>query len=178
MKAVKRWWVVVFLGTLLVAALVGVALARPDAVGDAAGTTMVVTVPSAACIPATDTTDWYHSPNYLECSSGYCYFVCPFDFPIEGGQQAVSARVKRITAYVYDNLGAEAVVVYLNKTDPGTGTAWVMAQVNSTNSTAIQALSTTTITKNPVLQKHATLLYVYFSSPGLKVYGFRIFYTR
>ena len=167
------------LGVLLLAILVGVVGARPNA-GHAAAGRKVIVVPSAACVPENDLADWEHFTNYVECDTAPCWFACAFDLPAEGPGKTVTARVKKLVAYVYDNDGGGDVTIYLFKTDPKTTNSMEMARVKSAGASGTdpQALTDASINFNPVRRKNGTHVWLYLTGTDIRVYGVRIVYTR
>jgi hypothetical protein len=180
MRRLKMLWMPVLLGMLLVAAVVGVASARPAA-RPLAQPWRVLAVGSQACIPTEDTTNLHHNQNYVECHGGWCWLVCPLDFPAAGEQAVGAVQVKRLTMYVYDyDATGQDTEVVIKKTYPPTG-GWVqMAHVATFGSDTNdpQVLMDSTIDNNPVYRTQAPYLHLGIEgSANIRVYGFFVHYT-
>jgi hypothetical protein len=180
MKSIKKLWMPVLLGLLLVATMVGVASARPDArpLGQA---WRVLTVGVDACIPEDSTINWDIDGYQLSCTSGVCQFHCPANFPAAGEQAVGAVNVKRFTMYVFDNdnnLNAQ-VDASLLKSYPPTGGWLAMAAVGPTaESPAIQTIMDTTIDNNPVYRTQSPYIKLTTrTSANLRTHGFFIHYT-
>jgi hypothetical protein len=178
MKRTKRLFIPVVLGVVLIAAVVGVASARPDA-RPLAQPWRVLTVPPHTCNPRVEDIDYNYYQGYLECNTATCAFVCPLDFPAAGEQAVGAVNVKRVTAYVLDNDGtASHVRVYFRKIYPVTGGALNMADFQSTESTDDpQVVMDTSIDNNPVYRSQAPYVWVVLNAVGHHAYGFYIHYT-
>jgi hypothetical protein len=180
MRKSKMLWVPVLLGVLLVATVVGVANARPNA-RPLEQPWRVLTVGSHACIPADDVANWDHWDRYVECDSGWCWFVCPLNFPAAGEQAVGAINVKRLTMYVYDYDGTgQDTEVWLEKTYPVNASVLDMAHVGTLGSSTTdpQVLIDTTIAGNPVYRTQSPYRFLGIEASTLiKVYGFFVHYT-
>jgi hypothetical protein len=176
MKRIKRLWIPLLLGLILMTALVGVASARPDA-GPREQAWRVLTIPSTVCIPHKDSDTWSHGVNRVECPSGVCVFFCAVDFPAAGEQAVGAVNVKRVTMYAYDNgLGDAEVILF--KSYPITGASVQMASGETATLAADpQTVMDTTIDNNPIYRVQSPLIFLKITVSGIGVYGFHIHYT-
>jgi hypothetical protein len=178
MRKMKRLWISVVLGVLLVATVVGAVSARPNA-RPVEQAWRVLTVPTSACIADDDTDDFEHFGHDLRCDTGTCLFLCPVYFPAAGEQAVGAVHVKRVTMYAWDNYPAQDVKFWLSKTYPPGGAsevdlAYAVAPASGANP---QAVVDTTIANNPIYRVQAPYLWLLMDSPNPKVYGFFIHYT-
>jgi hypothetical protein len=177
MKTIKRLWIPILLGVLLIATAVGVASASPNARPLEQGW-RVLTVPAGACVPDEKADDWDHVLSYIKCVSGFsCQFFCPLDFPAAGEQAVGAVNVKRVTLYAYDTGGAY-VQAWLYKMYPPTGGTSTMAWVTATASANDpEASMDTSIDSNPVYRSQAPYIELTVTTGIYKAYGFYIHYT-
>jgi hypothetical protein len=176
MRKLKRLWAALLLGALLMATVVGVAVAKPSA-RPLEQVWRVLTVPPAACTPVDYLDSWYLPGDSLKSMSGAGSYVCAVSFPAAGEQAVGAVSVKRVTMYAYDNGTGDASVT-LRKTYPPTGGQRPMAYANSTDSAADpQTVIDTTIQNNPVYRTHGPYLFVFLANPSIKAYGVFIHYT-
>jgi hypothetical protein len=178
MREIKTLWIPVLLGAVLIATVVGVASARPNARPEQQAW-RVLTVPSTACIPQEVTDDWWLGANRVHCASGSCHFFCAVDFPAAGEQAVGAVNVKRVTMFAYNYSGdATAVMFYLYKVYPPNKAYVVMASGSTTNSPADpQTVVDTTIANNPIFRVQNSVISVTIGVTGTEVYGFHIHYT-
>jgi hypothetical protein len=171
MKEVKRLWMPLLLGVLLISTLVGVAGARPNARPEASPALVDYMFSAHHCIPREDTTDLKFWDRYVECESGTCDLVCPIKPPHEG-----LIRVQRLAMYAYDNT-AGSVCITLRHLYPKTGTV-VHRLLNQC--TTDNAANPQTYAYNPANFKVSVLqdLYVWarVGSSGEQLYGFKLKY--
>jgi hypothetical protein len=175
MKRVKKYWMVVLLGGLLMATLVGVAGARPND-RPMAALSRRITIPAGHFIPHDDD-DLYENSGYkiesgTDASSEY--FVAPVVFPT--GQAVV---VESITLYAYDGHGSYDMCLTLYRTDPTAGTQADMANVCSSDmsTTDPRSFTDSSIDNNPV--KHGKGVYLWLDIEDdtvMRFYGARIEY--
>lgn len=173
MKEIKKWWVAVLLGLLLMATLVGVMFARPGARPNA-GASKTLTVPAAAFVPIKDDMDWYNNGSYIQLDSGTGVFIASVQFP---GR----VTVESITLYAYDNNGSAQVCAYLFRSTPPTGNEESMAGVCSTGAsdTDPRLFTTTLISPNRVTRRHGVYLEImFYGSSDLRVYGVKIKHAK
>jgi hypothetical protein len=113
MRKVKNWWMVVLLGAVLMATLVGLAAARPNDT-PAGAVTRRITIPPGHFIPCYDHTDWSNWGNYLESETDGSteWMLAPVVFPT--GQSVV---VESMTLYAYDNNASDEICVYMFQVD-------------------------------------------------------------
>jgi hypothetical protein len=176
MKEVKKYWMVVLLGAVLVAAFVGPAGARPDQSPEAGALTRRITVPAGHFFPQTDGTNWTNNGANLhsDVSGSPVCFTAPVVFPT--GQSVV---VESITLYALDDNGADDMYLRLYKTDPTGGDELEMAHVSTSGSSSTDPRHFTdgTIENNPV--KHGRGVYLWLcleDNYELYFYGVRIEY--
>ena len=186
MKKVKKSWIAVLCGALLMATLVGVVWARPNARPQAAATTKRITIPAGWFHPVGSGYSWrsfgYYTVSYLNQTS--VFFHAPVVFP-SGGQKFT---VEKIALYAYDENGPaqgnKNACVYLYKTNPlvgATSQPAMMASVCSTGSSATdpRTFTTTTIASNPITTARGAYLRLEIEdNTDLLVYGVRIWYHK
>jgi hypothetical protein len=182
MKKAKTLWVPALLGMLLLAILVGVAGARPDARPQQQAW-RVLSVAPGACLAAVGNTDWVNAGYELHCSDAVaCLWHCPLDFPAAGEQAVGAVHIKRFTMYAFDNNATPNtnVSAYLSKMYPPTHKDVTMAHFATSGGepTDPQVLVDTTIQHNPVYRTQAPYISIVGSnSTSVKVYGFFVHYT-
>ena len=182
MKKVKKSWIAALVGALLMATLVGVVWARPNARPLAAATTKRITIPGGWFHPVADGYDWYNSGKliYSEKHETIQYFTAPVVFP-SGGQKFT---VERIALLVHDDNGPAQgnndACVRLKKTNPGGGTEVLMSYVCSTGSaTGVRTFTDTVIDNNPVTTARGAYLWLEIEDDTyLFVHGVRIWYHK
>jgi hypothetical protein len=176
MRKLKRLWAPLLLGVLLLATLVGVASATPNA-RPLQQAWRVLTVPAGDCIPYDADQDWTSSATNVRCDTGSCTWHCVVHFPAAGEQAVGAVNVKRVTMYVHDTGGGN-VQFYLWNTYPPSGSGQVMASGNTVASAADpQAVMDTSIAYNPVYRSQAPVIWLVILYPSIDVYGFYIHYT-
>jgi hypothetical protein len=172
MKKLKMLWMPVLLGALLMATLVGVASARPNARPEASPALVDYMFGPYNCISM-----WAQPVAYAEdsmgCGSGTCGFVCPMKPPHEG-----LIRVQRLAMYAYDNDGtATGIAIVLFHQYPKTGTfATRLGPASTSDSPADPQV----YAYNPANFKVSVLQDIYITvsipSSGQKLYGFKLKY--
>ncbi len=172
MKKVKKWWMPLLLGALLMAILVGVVWARPNA-RPLAVNWVNHTVSAYHCIPMRQNVDWAYGSEDLHCSSGgSCSFVCPIRPPHEG-----SVRIQRLVMYAYDNASGNVCIV-LREHQTTTGNAVLRLDVACTSDSANNPETYTYDHDNfTVSRKEDLVVYVSMADAGQKLYGFKIRYV-
>jgi hypothetical protein len=180
MPRIKRLWMPVLLGVILVAALVGAASAKPNARPQQQAW-RVLTIPAATCDPDDDSNDWSASVANLQCDVGWCDFYCAVDFPAAGEQAVGAINVRRVTMYAYDNnIGAgDYARVRLHKTYPPSAGAVEMAVAFTGDASTDDpwVVMDTSIVGNPVFRTQGPVLEVMAAATDIRVYGFFIHYT-
>jgi len=171
MKKVKKWWMMVLCGALLMAALVGVAGARPQA----ASRTHMINVPPSSFVAENDGVDYTNNGDRLGLSSGGgdCFLATVW-FPTKK-----EVIVEKVRLYGLDNNGSKSVYVGLFRENPATGNAVSMAVVSSSGSSTTdpRRWTTTTITGNPIKRAWAAYLWLCTEhSSNLNSSGVRIWY--
>jgi hypothetical protein len=104
MRKLRRLWMPVLLGALLMATVVGVTGARPDARPEPSPQLQNHMIDAHHCIPVGDTDPDFHL-TALECNTGDCFFMCPIKPPHEG-----LISVRRLAFYAYDNNDGEVCI--------------------------------------------------------------------
>jgi hypothetical protein len=182
MKELKRLWIPLLLGAVLMATLVGVASARPSA-RPLQQPWRVLTVPVQNCDPQEETVDYRHQSDCLLCEAGACLFFCSLDFPAAGEQAVGAVNVKRLTLYAYDNDtgGGDWVSASLYKSyGPSAGGNTVMATASTMGSDSTadpQTVMDTSIVDNPIYRVQGNFLTMYIGDTTLKAYAVHIHYT-
>jgi hypothetical protein len=171
MKKVKRLWMPLLLGALLMATLAGVAGARPNARPEASPALVDHMFSAQHCVPYYNLAAWIFQAPYVACPTAPCGFACPVKPPHEG-----LIRVQRLAMYVYDN-GANDVCISLQHAYPKTGT-YVSRLINQC--TTDNAADPQVISYNPANFKVSQLQDLYvgvvFSGTTQKLYGFKVKY--
>ena len=171
MKKGKKWWMPLLSGGLLMAILVGVAGARPNA-RPLAANWVNHTVSAYHCIPVSHNWNWWYNGFYLSCLSGTCNFYCPIRPPHEG-----SVRIQRLTMYAFDNGGGD-VRIYLREHQTTTGSAVTRLSLSITSDSATHPETYSYDHPNfTVSRKEDLIVYVEMDSGGQKLYGFKIRYV-
>jgi hypothetical protein len=109
MDRVRKLWISVLLGVLLIAAMVGVAGAgRNNRPHGALGPTAYITVPAAAFNPVQEGANWYNYGYYLlnESPSSWDFLAGPIVFPHSG-----TVQITEIVLVAVDNDGAASAEV-------------------------------------------------------------------
>jgi hypothetical protein len=177
MQKIKRLWMPVLLGGLLMGTVVGVAGARPDARPLEQGW-MVITIPPDHCYPDADGCNFDQEWGYVETDSGSCTFRCPVTFPAAGEQALGAVNVKRFTMYAYDSDGgAQACGELGSKYPPSIGAVSMSVGCTVDSAADPQTVMDTTIDGNPVYRVQGPFLDFWIGAPGIRVYGFFIHYT-
>jgi hypothetical protein len=176
MKSLKRLWMPVLLGVVLMSILVGVARARPNARPHQQAWRLLAVTPHA-CVPDEESTNYNFWSDRLDCEGPPCRFYCAIDFPAAGEQAVGAVQVKRVTMFAFDNTGGAMVEVWLRKTYGPTGGFQTMAYASTGDSAAIpQAAMDTSIVSNPIYRTQAPYMDVRMGATFM-LYGLHIHYT-
>jgi hypothetical protein len=171
MKRMKTLWMPVLLGALLMATVVGVAGARPNARPEASPALVNHMFSAVFCGPGEDGLDWSINPGHLSCDTAPCRFICKTRPPHEG-----LIRVQRLALYVYDNAAGD-VCLWLGHVYPTTGT-YVFRLENQC--TANNTADPQVVVYNPANFKVSLLqdvgVAVEFSGITQRLYGFKVKY--
>jgi hypothetical protein len=173
-KKVKKYWMVLLLGALLMATLVGVAGARPNDSGMGA-ISRRITIPAGHFIPKQDDWDYNNHGYWLYNETGSAAYTAPVVFPT--GQAVV---VESVTLYAYDNDADDDICLKLERTDHTQAAAATMAFTctSGSSSTDPRHFTDSSINHNPV--KHGQGIYLKLNiddaGTSLKAYGLRIQY--
>ena len=182
MIRVKKWWIPLLLGALLMATLVGVVWARPNARPLAAATTKRITIPAGWFHPTREGADWTNGGGEITSNKDEesQFFIAPVVFPSAGQ----TFTVEKMALYAYDQnggLGNYDACVSLYKTNPGAGSDVKMAGACSTGSSTTdpRTFTETTIKYNPVTTARGAYLWLTIEDDtNLDVYGVRIWYHK
>jgi hypothetical protein len=175
MRKVKKYWMVLLLGGLLMATLVGVARARPNEGSQAGALSRRITIPAGHFIPTTDDYNYFNNGWFVYNLSGWANYSAPVVFPT--GQAVV---VESVTLYVYDNDSGDEICAGLIRADPTAANGLIMANACSSgaSSTDPRHFTDSSISFNPV--KHGNGIYLWLeiqdAGTSLKAYGVRIQY--
>jgi hypothetical protein len=173
-RRVKKYWMVLLLGAVLMSTLVGVAGARPH--GRPLGAlSRRITIPAGHFIPTTDDWDYLNSGYYVRNVVGDATYTAPVVFPT--GQAVV---VESVTLYAYDHDSGDEICVRLYRTDPTSGSEVEMANVCSSGASTNDPrhFTESSIDYNPVKHGKGVLVWLSIGDYGidLKAYGVRIQY--
>ena len=166
---VKKLWIAVLVGMLLVLSLAGEAGARERA---AVSAWKYVTVPAGHFIPTTDS--WAYSNNgyYL---TGDGNFTAPVVFP--GSGQVI---VKKVILFAVDNTVGADVDVTLYKTDPAAGVEVSVASAASIgNESGIRTFKNSTIKQATITRSRGAYLWLSFDvdNHNLRAYAVKVAYV-
>jgi hypothetical protein len=171
MKKLKMLWMPVLLGALLMATLVGVASARPNARPEASPALVDYMFSAHHCIPEQQNTDHEFARSHVHCHAWACEVICPIKPPYQG-----LIRVQRLAMYAYDN-GANDVCINLNHVYPKSG-SFVNRLTNQCTSDNVA--DPQIISYNPANFKVSVLQDVYvwvtISGSTQRLYGFKLKY--
>jgi hypothetical protein len=171
MKKAKKLWMPLLVGALLMATLVGVAGARPNARPEASPQLVDYMFSAYHCVPDTSHEWWVYDNWSLHCDVPPCWHFCPVRPPHEG-----VIRVQRLAMYVYDN-GKNDVCIWLRQHYPKTAT-----YVNrlSARCTTDNPADPQVYAYNPANFKVSQLQDLYvavdFSGTTQRLYGFKVKY--
>lgn len=172
MKQVKRWWVAVLLGLLLVVTLGGMVLARSKAVNKAtAGKRLMVSPASFICVDFDDVCDHENNVGWTIEPQGQRW-QAPVIFP-----KSSKVKVSKITLYATHE-GGYQTCVDLWRTTPSTATGVKMGRVcTSDHPGTVGQFSTTTIKPKAINpRRHAVYLRIDDNSNDARIYGINIVY--
>ena len=167
---IKKLWIAVLLGMLLVLSLVGEAGARDRA---AVSAWKYVTVPAAAFHPMDSGSAWWnYGSNIQAVGPSQVAFVAPVIFP---GLGAVT--VKKVILYAHDSNSSYNARVRMWKTNPATGSEALMADAKSYGALpGIRAFSDTTITHATIHRQRGAYLLLNLQGT-LVAYSVKVAYT-
>jgi hypothetical protein len=173
MKKIKKSWIAVVTGALLLGTLVGVVWARPNDRPEAQDITRKVTLGGANFIPSEDYQDWGNRGDFATCDSGTCTYTAPVVFPC-----LPSVTVERIKLHVRDFNGGASVTASLRRTNPATGAEREMGSATSGNT----GDSIQTFTSDPINQvvwpSQGAYIQLDFGDKYILVYGVTVEYHR
>ena len=173
MGKVKRSWMAMVMGALLLGALVGVVWARPHDRPETQDITRKVTLTGADFIPSDESADWSNSGDYAYCNIGSCIYTAPVVFPC-----LPSVTVERIKLHVCDTNGGAAATASLRRTYPPTGADVLLGSATSTGCTP----DPETITSSPINQvvwpSQRAYIWLDIGDKYIKVHGVTVEYHR
>ena len=174
MTKVRKSWMAVVMGALLVGTLVGVVWARPNERPEAQDITRKVTMTAGEFIPTTDNWDYSNNGNFVNCASGSCNFSAPIVFPC-----LPSVTVERIKLHVRDNNGSARAVATLYRAYPTTGVeVWLGDAESPTGSSgAIKTYTSDPINK-VVWPSQRAYIWLTIGGTSIDVYGVTVEYHR
>jgi hypothetical protein len=168
----KKGWMAVVMGALLVGTLIGVVWARPGQGAQAAGGTRKLTIPAAFFHPVNGDEDYENTGNAVWVKTFSGAFVAPVVFPCK---KAVT--VERVILSVSDFNGTEDACVSLYRTKPSKGTGKLMAHVCSADSPpGVTNYTDDTISSPRIWPGHGPFLRLDVGGTNIAVFGVRIEY--
>jgi len=188
MKRMRRLWVALLLGLLVVATVVGVALAGSKSAPvpqPLQATSRTMTVSASGCYPIEDGQLYYNNGRNIagEQDAPLQTFICPVYFP----DFASRHNIQSVTMYCYDQHTWSGdqydVVAYMYRTEPALGnTETYMGTVRSTGSSSTNprafTISGTQINPKVVYPRQGVYFWVGFvGHSNLMLYGFKVNYT-
>ena len=174
MKEVKKSWMAVVMGVILVGTLVGVVWARPNDRPEAQDITRKITVPAGFFHAAIDGIDWVNLGPYIKMTSGPGIFTAPVVFPC-----LPSVTVERLTLYVEDNNSSWNACAALERTRPQQGDQAQMAHVCSNGTTTgVQPFTDGSISPDVVWPSHGVYAWINIDGTSIYVHAVRIEYHR
>ena len=168
----KRAWIAVVLGALLVGTLVGVVWARPNDSPQAAATTRKVTLTGADFISASVHYDYANPGTSVYCVTGACAFTAPVVFPTLN-----AVTVERIRLHVNDNHATEKARATITRARPsaGAGDSWGITESPPGGSGGVQTYSSFDINK-VVWPSQKACITLWIGATNITVYGVTIEY--
>ena len=168
MKKLKRSWMAMLMGMLLLGTLVGAVWARPQNRPEAQNTTRRVTIPGAFFNPVSDLVDSYNSGNKIYMLTAYGHFTAPVVFPCLS-----PVTVERLILYADDGNPAMNACAELHRTRLPQGAdvplGWVCSPAGTT--TGVQPFIDDTISPNVVWPAHGVYVWIEIGGPNIDVYG-------
>jgi hypothetical protein len=170
MRKVKKLWVPVLLGVVLLVILAGVAGAIPR---EAAS--KVLSISPAAFVPDNDNRDYDNWGHFVKCNAGTCYFNAYVNPPAPGSSWTVTGLKLLVDD---NNAGANACAEIWRET-VATGKSYRMAQTCSTGAVpnTVRLFSDSSISYNPVTNSHAVYLRISVPYANLSVRGVKVLFT-
>jgi hypothetical protein len=174
MKKVKKYWLVLLLGGLLMATLVGVAGARPNE-RPMAAVSRRITISPASFDPEDDHVEWNNTGGVLSSDTVDAEVTFFADVIFPTGQ---AVTVESVTFWAYDNNCTNNICLKLYRDDPTGGARSQMASVCSTGcAVGVRQFSDTSIVSNPAKHGQGVYLMLDIEDDGaLDLYGVRIEY--
>lgn len=174
MTKIKRSWMAVVMGVVLVATLVGVVWARPHDTPQAQDITRKITIPGAFFHPFEDGIAWHNDGRYIRLSSGQGVFTAPVIFPC-----LPSVTVERLIVYAEDTNGSGNVCASLYRTRPQHGDEKKMGEACSSGTTSgVQPFTDSNISPNVVWPSHGAYVWLDIDGTGIYVHAVRVEYHR
>ena len=173
MTKVRKSWMAVVMGALLLCTLVGVVWARPNDRPQAQDITRKVTLTGGDFTPSYDGEDWSTDGAMVTCIGSSCAFVAPVVFPC-----LPSVTVERIKLHVTDSNGSEQAVAVLYRTHPPThGSVWLGTAQSPPGTAPFQTFTSDPINKR-VWPSQKAFISLVLTGPNIYVYGVVIEYHR
>ena len=173
MKQVKKSWMAVVMGALLLGTLVGVVWARPHERPQSQDITRKVNLTGGEFIPGDEAQSWYNNGNVIQCDSGICFFIAPVVFPC-----LPSVTVERFILYAEDNHASANATASLHRVYMPTKKDVFLGQVLTPSGTAgYQPWSSGAINKT-VWPSQRAYIYLWIGGPNIEVYGVTVEYHR
>jgi len=176
MTRVRKPWMAVLIGALLVGTLVGVVWARPHDRPQAQDTTRKVVVGGGDFLPMNETTDYTTTGGWVRCDGATCYFAAPVVFPCLS-----AVTVERIKLHVYDPDAGGYAAAQMRRLNPNNGTTRTIGHVDSlTVDPTAKPETVTSPDINKVVwpsQKGFVWLFIGMA-PNTRVYGITVEYHR
>jgi hypothetical protein len=174
MTKLKKTWMALAVGALLLCTLAGVVWARPHERPQAQDITRKVTLTGGDFVRAKEGDKGFNDGTYLRCDIGECYFVAPVVFPC-----LPSVTVERIKLHVRDNNGTRAASAMLYRSNPPSGSAVLLGTVASPPG-VVGHLQT--YTSDPIDEvvwpSQKAILWITIGGQSISVYGVTVEYHR
>ena len=174
MTKVRKSWMAVVMGALLLGALVGVVWARPHERPQAQDITRKVTLTGGDFIPHEEVDNWFNNGDWVRCDTGSCAFTAPVVFPC-----LPSVTVERIKLYANDSHSSQWAAAQIHRTYPPTGANVSLGTASSPPATdgGIKTYTSPPINKR-VWPSHGVYIWLHIGGPDIYVYAVRIEYHR
>ena len=173
MTKVKKSWIAVVVGALLLGTLVGAVWARPHDRPQAQDITRKVSLGASDFIPNDEGNDWYNNGDRIWCQSGSCNFTAPVVFPC-----LPSVTVERILLHVKDDNGSALARAELYRLNLNNGGEAQLGWVESPMGTGgYQPWSSGTINQ-VVWPSQRAYIWLFIQSTNIDVGGVTVEYHR
>ena len=175
MTRIRKPWMAVVMGALLVGTLVGVVWARPHDRPQAQDITRKVVLVGSEFMPRTDETDWFHNGNYMRCNTNPCFFAAPVVFPC-----LPAVTVERIKLHVYDANAVTNAVAEIKRLNPNNGATALLGKVSSpvAGTTANPQTFISPNINKVVWPSQRAFVWLYIGGSDIRVYAITVEYHR